>query len=237
VAGRGHRAQRGRDGVEELEGREQQLGTAVDVGFGEAVEEAALGSREGGGGVEGVQAFEREGRAGTVADEALDAGSVLSLDAHRRVDTEAAGALPCEHAGGVDVVQESVAAEVAKDPSAKGGLHVVDVIGRELGGLVKAHPSVLRCDGPPEAGSTLSKEPGPCARLAMGRGGRFGRVEVSWVTEIEAEGVPFRVRPFIAELRNAAAAAGPSFWALTPDASRESPMSLTKSYDGCASAR
>jgi hypothetical protein len=37
---------RGRDelgeGVEELEGREQQLGTAVDAGFRETVEEAAL---------------------------------------------------------------------------------------------------------------------------------------------------------------------------------------------------
>ena len=30
------------EGVEELEGREQQLSAAVDVGFGEAVEEAAL---------------------------------------------------------------------------------------------------------------------------------------------------------------------------------------------------
>jgi hypothetical protein len=32
-----------REGVEELEGCEQQLGAAVDVGLGEAVEEAALG--------------------------------------------------------------------------------------------------------------------------------------------------------------------------------------------------
>ena len=29
-----------------------------------------------------MQPFEREGRAGTVADEALDAGTVLGLDAH-----------------------------------------------------------------------------------------------------------------------------------------------------------
>ena len=32
--------------------------------------------------VEGVQAFEREGRPGTVSDEALDARAVLALDAH-----------------------------------------------------------------------------------------------------------------------------------------------------------
>jgi hypothetical protein len=39
------------EGLEELEGREEQLGAAVDIGFGEAVEKAALGCREGGGGV------------------------------------------------------------------------------------------------------------------------------------------------------------------------------------------
>ncbi len=31
------------DGVEELEGREQQLGAAVDVRLGESVDQAALG--------------------------------------------------------------------------------------------------------------------------------------------------------------------------------------------------
>ncbi len=31
------------DSLEELEGREQQLGAAVDVGFGEAVEKTTLG--------------------------------------------------------------------------------------------------------------------------------------------------------------------------------------------------
>ena len=31
------------DGVEELEGREQQLGVAVDVRLGESVDQAALG--------------------------------------------------------------------------------------------------------------------------------------------------------------------------------------------------
>jgi hypothetical protein len=49
------------EGPEELERREQQLSTAVDVGFREAIEQAAFGG--GGGGVERMQPFEREGRA------------------------------------------------------------------------------------------------------------------------------------------------------------------------------
>ena len=76
---------RGRDelgeGLEELERREQQLGAAVDVRLGETVNQAALGRGKGGCGVESVQPFEREGRAGTVADESLDTRSVLTLDA------------------------------------------------------------------------------------------------------------------------------------------------------------
>ena len=51
-------------------------------GFREAVEEEALARREGGGGVERVQPSEREGRAGTVADETLDTRPVVGLDTH-----------------------------------------------------------------------------------------------------------------------------------------------------------
>jgi len=40
-----------------------------------------------------VQAFERERRTGTVADESLDARPVLGLDAHGGVDAEPARAL------------------------------------------------------------------------------------------------------------------------------------------------
>jgi hypothetical protein len=64
-----------------------------------------------------VQTFKRERRAGTVANETLDAGPVLSLDAHGGVDTEPARALPGEHAGGIELVEKSVATEVAKDAS------------------------------------------------------------------------------------------------------------------------
>ena len=54
----------------------------VGGGFGKPVEEARVGGGEGGDRGEGVEAFEREGRAGTVAQEALDAGTVVRLDAH-----------------------------------------------------------------------------------------------------------------------------------------------------------
>jgi hypothetical protein len=119
---------RGRDelgeSVEELERREQQLGAAVDVGLGVAVEEAGLGRRKGRGGVEGVQPFEREGWTGTVTDETFDARPVFALDAHGGVDAEPARALPGQHAGGVELVEESLATEVAEDASLDDRLHM-----------------------------------------------------------------------------------------------------------------
>jgi hypothetical protein len=86
-----------------------------------------------------VQSFESERRAGTVTGEALDARAVLTLDAHGSVDAEAARALPAEHAGGVELVEEFLATEVAKDSSLEGRLQLADVIGRQIAGLVKAH--------------------------------------------------------------------------------------------------
>jgi hypothetical protein len=141
------------ESVKEFEGREQQLGATMDVGFGEAVEKAALGRREGGGGFEGVQPLERERRARTISDEALDARTVFTLDAHGRVDAEPARALPREHAGGVEFGEESVAAEVAEDSSLEGGFELADVIGRQLEGLVEveAHlaASLAACTNTP----------------------------------------------------------------------------------------
>jgi len=87
------------EGVEEFEGREQQLGAAVDVRLGESVDQAALGRGERVGRAECVQAFERERRASTVANESLDARPVLRLDAHGGVDAEAARALSGKHTG------------------------------------------------------------------------------------------------------------------------------------------
>jgi hypothetical protein len=63
------------------------------------------------GRIERVQPFEREGWTGAVADETLDPGTVLTFDAHGGVDAEPARALPGEDAGGVDLVEKSVATE------------------------------------------------------------------------------------------------------------------------------
>ena len=56
---------------------------------------------------------------------------------HGGVDAEAARAPPGEHAGGVELVEESAAAEVAKDASLEDGFELAYVIGGQLGGLVK----------------------------------------------------------------------------------------------------
>jgi hypothetical protein len=86
------------------------------------------------GRIERVQPFEREGWTGAVADETLDPGTVLTFDAHGGVDAEPARALPGEDAGGGDLVEQSVATEVAKDASLEDRFHMADVLGRQLGG-------------------------------------------------------------------------------------------------------
>jgi hypothetical protein len=90
-----------------------------------------------------VQAFERERRPSTVADESLDARPVLGLDAHGGVDAEPARALPVQHAGGIEVVEESLAPEVAEDAFLDEGLHLSDATGRQVIGLVKRDLTVV----------------------------------------------------------------------------------------------
>jgi hypothetical protein len=131
------------EGLEELERREQQLGAAVDVRLGEAINQAALGRGKGGARVEGVLPFEREGWAGAVADESLDPGTVLTLDAYGGVDAEAGRALPGEHAGGIELVEEFLAPEVAQDAFLDHRLHLSDAIGRQVIGLVKRDLAVV----------------------------------------------------------------------------------------------
>ena len=115
----------------------------MDVRLGESVDQAALGRGERGGRAECVQAFQRERRASTVADESLDARPVLGLDAHGGVDAEATRALPVQHAGGIDFVEESLTPEVAEDARLDDRLHLSDAIGRQVIGLVKRDPTVV----------------------------------------------------------------------------------------------
>jgi len=96
---------KGDEALKELEGREDDLGAPVGRGFGKAVKEARVGRGEGGDTGEGVESLEREGRPGTIAQEALEAGTILTFDADRSVDAEAAGSLPGEHVAGVELVE------------------------------------------------------------------------------------------------------------------------------------
>jgi len=107
-AGWGHE---GDEALKQLQRREDDLGAPVGPtfggcpGFGEAVEEARVGGGQGSDAGEGMKALEGEGRPGTVAQEALDAGTVVALDADGSVDAEPTGSLPREHAAGVEVIQ------------------------------------------------------------------------------------------------------------------------------------
>ena len=90
-----------------------------------------------------MQAFERERWASTVADESLDARPVLGLDAHGGVDAEATRALPGQHAGGIELVEQSLTPEVAEDAFLDDELHLSDAIGRQVIGLVKRDLTVV----------------------------------------------------------------------------------------------
>ena len=58
-------------------------------------------------------------------------------------ESHPARALPGQHAGGVDVVEEAVATEVTEDASLDDGLHLCDAIGRQVIGLVKRDLAVV----------------------------------------------------------------------------------------------
>jgi hypothetical protein len=111
VAVHARRWHEGDEALEELQRREDDLGTPVRPtfggcpGFGKPIQEPRVGRGEGGDAGEGMKAFESEGWAGTIAQETLDTGTVVTLDAHRSIDTEPTGALPGEHVEGVELIE------------------------------------------------------------------------------------------------------------------------------------
>ena len=139
-AGRRHE---GDEALEKLEGREDDVGAPVGGGFGEAVEQARVGRREGGDTGKGMESLEREGWAGTIAQEALEAGTVVTLDAHGSVDAEPTGSLPREHVAGVELIEEPVSAEVPKHAPLKDALEPDPVPGLEERRFVEASSSVV----------------------------------------------------------------------------------------------
>jgi hypothetical protein len=95
----------GDEALGELQRREDDLGAPVGGGFGKAIQKVRVGRGEGGDTGEGVESLEREGRPGTIAQEALEAGTILTFDAHGSVDAEPAGSLPGEHVAGAELVE------------------------------------------------------------------------------------------------------------------------------------
>jgi len=90
-----------------------------------------------------MEAFEREGRPGTVPDEPFQAAAVVALNVHRGVDAEPAGSLPGEHTNGVVFLEQAPGAEVAQNAALHEALEGEGVVGGEPGGLVEAYGSVV----------------------------------------------------------------------------------------------
>lgn len=85
-----------------------------------------------------MKAGEGERRPGTVANEALEAGSVGGLDADAGVEAEPTNVIPGEHILGFVGFQEGVAGEVAEHPFSDGVLEAFQELGGEGGGFVEA---------------------------------------------------------------------------------------------------
>ena len=109
--GRGHESD---EALEELERREDDLGAPIGCGFGKPIQKARVGRGQGGDAGEGMKALKGEGRPGAVAQEALEAGAVVPRDANGSVDAEPTGSLPGKHVAGVELIEQSVGAEVPK---------------------------------------------------------------------------------------------------------------------------
>ncbi len=72
-------------------------------------------------------------------DESFHTFAVVALDADGRVDAEAAGPLPGEHAVGVGIVEEASTPEVTKDATLDDVLEFLPVVGFEERGLMEAN--------------------------------------------------------------------------------------------------
>jgi len=134
-AGRRHE---GNEALQELEGREDDLGASVGGGFGKPIQKARVGRGKGGDAGESMESLEREGWPGAVTEEALEAGAVVTLDAHGSVDAEPTGSLPGKHVEGVELVEQPVGAEVPKHATLNDALEPGPVLGLEERRLVKA---------------------------------------------------------------------------------------------------
>jgi hypothetical protein len=142
------------EALQELERGEEDFRSPVGPGLGEAIEQPGLGRGEGGRAARGVKALEGEGWPGTVADQALDARTVVALDADGGGDAEPAGPLPGEHALSIGLVEQAACTEVPEHTAPNDRLEVEPVALLEMGRLVEPDGSVQ----------------GPAARIAVTSG-------------------------------------------------------------------
>jgi len=80
----------------------------------------------------GAKAVQREGRAGTVREQALEPGAVMGGDADRAVEAEAAGATPREHVPGVCFREQTTTDVEPKDASLEDGREGAWALGTQL---------------------------------------------------------------------------------------------------------
>jgi hypothetical protein len=113
----------GKDGgetVEELEGGEAERGAAREIRGREDVEHLV------GTSTDEVKAAQGERRPGAVADQALEAGSVMGLDVNAGVEAKTTTVIPGQHIVGFVGLQKTLAPNVAEYPGADGVLEAVE---------------------------------------------------------------------------------------------------------------
>ena len=125
----------GKDGgetIQKLEGREAERGAAREIRSREDGEHLV------GAATDEVKPLESEGGPGTVADQALEAGSVMALDTDAGVEAKTTAVIPAEHILGFVGFEEAMATKMAEDSFAYRVLEALQELGRESGGFVEA---------------------------------------------------------------------------------------------------
>jgi len=125
---------RGKDGgetVQELQRREAERRSAVQIGPRQNVEHLV------GAVANEVEAAKGERGPGAISDQALEAGAVGGLDTDRGVEAKSTAVVPGEHVVCLVGLQKTLAAEVTKDPLSDRMLEALQELGGEIGGFVE----------------------------------------------------------------------------------------------------
>ena len=90
-------------------------------------------------GVDLAQSFERESRAGAVAQQRLLTGSVVGLDAHAGVETETNGMIPGSRILGKVCFEQTAPLECAQQSAADLTQNIGQLLGAKRRHFVKSH--------------------------------------------------------------------------------------------------